>query len=115
MQAFQITIFPSKFRFQDWQRILPVASPEVREYVRGVTDSIFKWMTGRGYDNPDDLTFIRADGTRFFSSIIHEGVCCLTVRDDEDVSGILALGEWNEIEEGYYFSHIDATTKLKGF
>lgn len=34
MQAFQIIIFPSKFRFEDWQRILPVASLEVGDLLQ---------------------------------------------------------------------------------
>ena len=51
--------------------------------------SIFDWVYGQGHKNPEDPIFYRADGSKFFSSVIHEGELELFVKDDEDVSTIL--------------------------
>ncbi len=58
------------------------------------TDSLFKWLCGWGYNNPNDLTFFRADGSIFFSSIVHEGVCTLFPNEYEDITDILNHGHW---------------------
>lgn len=51
-------------------------------------NSIFEWMLGRGFLNPEDPTFYREDGTIFFSSSIHEGIITLRPKGD-DVSHIV--------------------------
>ena len=76
--------------------------PELCELLISMTDSIFKLLLGWGQTNPDDPTFYRADGSVFFSSIIHEGEITLYPRDDEDVSNIVSKPHWIE-KEVYFF------------
>lgn len=57
--------------------------PELCEMILDRTDSVFKWLCGWGYNNPDDPCFYRADGTLIFSSIIHEGECSLVLKETE--------------------------------
>ena len=68
--------------------------PEVREFLLSRADSVFKWTYGWGNKNPDDLVFLRADGSAFFSSVIHEGECTLSPRDNEDVSSVVDDPRW---------------------
>ena len=58
--------------------------PELCDMILSRTDSIFKWLCGWGYNNPDDPCFFREDGSVLFSSIIHEGECRLSLRDGEN-------------------------------
>lgn len=67
---------------------------ELCELMLSISDSIFKWIYGWGYTNPEDPVFYRHDGSVFFSSIIHEGECTLIPRDDEDVNKIISSGNW---------------------
>ena len=46
-------------------------------------------MYGQGHKNPEDPIFYRADGSKFFLSVIHEGELELYVNDSEDISAIL--------------------------
>ncbi|MBE6625537.1 MAG: hypothetical protein E7622_07885 [Ruminococcaceae bacterium] len=59
-----------------------------------ITDSIFKWIDGWGFKNPEDPCFYRDDGSAFFTSVIHEGVVKLTPRENEDVSKIISNPLW---------------------
>lgn len=68
--------------------------PELIDVLCSVSDSIFTYLDGWGYCNPEDPTFYRADGSVFFSSVIHEGECKLTPRDDEDISEIIRNPLW---------------------
>lgn len=72
-------------------------SPVIFEAIRGITDSIFKWIHGWGYTNPEDPAFYRADGSIFFSSVIHEGECTLTPRCGESVESIILRGHWKKV------------------
>ena len=69
-------------------------STNVYQAISGITDSIFKWIDGWGNKNPEDPIFYRADGSIFFSSVIHEGKCSLFPREDEDVSSVLDNPLW---------------------
>ena len=69
---------------------------ETRTLLLSISDSLFSWLDGHGYHNPENPTFYRADGSVFFSSVIHEGECTLHVRDDEDVSEIINNPLWLE-------------------
>ena len=73
-------------------------APSVREGIMNITDSIFKWINGWGYQNPEDPAFYRKDGSIFFSSVIHEGECTLTPRQCENVNDIIAGGHWNYVD-----------------
>ncbi len=69
-------------------------SPELYNFLTSRVESLFQWICGWGYNNPDDPAFYRADGTVFFSSIIHEGECSLFPRREEDVTKILEQKGW---------------------
>ena len=68
--------------------------PESREIISCVAQSIFSWIFGWGYKNPEDPVFYRKDGSSLFSSVIHEGICALSTREDEDVSNIVSQPNW---------------------
>lgn len=68
-------------------------SSELCEVLLNNTNSIFSWINGWGYNNPEDPTFYRKDGSVFFTSTIHEGECTLYVQN-EDVSEIIASNNW---------------------
>lgn len=59
-------------------------------------DSIFQWIDGWGYTNPNDPTFYREDGSVFFSSTIHDGICILVPRIEEDVTKIIQNPQWQK-------------------
>lgn len=70
---------------------------EVCAILLASTKSVFEWICGWGYTNPEDPVFFRSDGSVFFSSIIHDGICMLFPRVEEDVSQILSKGNWTTI------------------
>ncbi len=84
-------------KFQPYVRYYRVC-PELCELLTSMTDSIFKLLFGGGQTNPEDPTFYRADGSVFFSSVIHEGEITLYPREDEDVSNIVSKPHWTEKE-----------------
>ena len=69
-------------------------SNEVKKKIVGVTDSVFKWIYGWGYSNPADPAFLRKDGSVFFQSLIHEGVCSLLPQHGEGVDHIISGKRW---------------------
>ena len=68
--------------------------PKLFTLITKVTDSLFKWIDGKGYSNPEDPIFFREDGSVFFRSVIHEGYCELCVREGEDVLGVVDDNRW---------------------
>lgn len=62
--------------------------------LREMSNSVFSWISNSEHSKPDDPAFYRSDGSVFFFSIIHEGSCYLMPRNDEDISSILAIGNW---------------------
>lgn len=72
----------------------------VKREILAVTDSIFKWICGWGYNNPADPAFYREDGSVFFCSLIHEGVCTLSPREGEDVEQVIGGKMWIPVIEG---------------
>lgn len=60
-------------------------------------NSIFEWLHGWGYNNPEDPVFYRNDGSVFFSSIIHEGEITLSPLDAEDTSNITNSVSWKKV------------------
>lgn len=67
---------------------------EVQEILLNITDSIFKWICGWGYANPEDPAFFRSDGTVFFSSLIHEGECTLSPNENENIKIVISNNNW---------------------
>lgn len=74
-------------------------SEPVKEYLRHKVDSMFEWICGWGFLNPEDPAFFREDGSIFFYSTIHEGVCTLIPGKTEYVSNII-------INEGWLLSEV---------
>ena len=68
--------------------------PQVREILADGVGGIFEWIDGWGFTNPNDPAFYREDGSVFFASVIHNGVCTLTPRPGEDVSQIIKDPLW---------------------
>lgn len=68
--------------------------PELCDAMIGIADGIFEWLCGWGFRNPDDPTFYRSDGTVFFVSEIHSGVCAIMPREDECLEDILQVAPW---------------------
>lgn len=68
--------------------------PEIIAILPTIADSIFKWLCGWGYTNPEDPVFYRSDGSMFFWSCVHDGICMLAPRENEDVSALLADPLW---------------------
>ena len=59
-------------------------TPETKKWIEGVTDNIFSWMNRWEYKNPEDPVFYREDGSIMFFSVIHEGICELRLKEDEE-------------------------------
>ena len=69
-------------------------SPQSRSCILEITDSLFKWLDGWGQHHPEDPVFYRADGSVFFSSVIHDGFATLHPRENEDVSTVIQNPLW---------------------
>jgi len=69
-------------------------SDEVKKFVQKCADSMFQWTFAWGNHLPDDPCFFREDGSVFFSSLIHEGECTLTPRENENISEIIEDERW---------------------
>lgn len=70
-------------------------TPPVRSAIAQVTSTLFSWLDGQGFRNPEDPLFLRTDGSVFLSTVIHEGVCTLHAREEEDVSALLGAARWS--------------------
>ena len=60
--------------------------PELCRSIAQHTDSLFSWICGWEFDNPDDPAFFREDGSVFFTSTIHEGECVLYLKANETLA-----------------------------
>ena len=69
--------------------------PDLNQILLKTTDSLFNWIYGWGFENPEDPVFYRKDGSVFFSSLIHEGECSLFPQKGEDISSIISTGLWS--------------------
>ena len=69
--------------------------PELCDVLLKAAGGIFEWIDGWGFHNPEDPIFYRSDGTVFFTSVIHDGVCAIMPRDDEDVEQLLGAVAWH--------------------
>lgn len=61
-------------------------------------NGLFAYTDKKGYSNPNDTTFYRNDGSVFFTCIVHEGIGILLPREDEDISNVVEVGNWNKAE-----------------
>lgn len=84
---------------QPTQYRLYFANTDVYNLFLKKTTSILEyrcWSVNMPYE---DVSFIRKDGSIFFSSIFHEGECSIYPCNDEDVSDILKQGHWLPINK----------------
>ena len=84
-------------------------SKEVCDILIKHTDRIFSWIGNSEYNNPEDPTFYRADGTLFFYSVIHEGVCVISPNSDENIDYIISDPLWipkSKLKDGYWDSYL---------
>lgn len=70
------------------------ACPALCDILISIADGIFEWLHGWGFKNPDDPIFYRSDGSVFFGSEIHEGVCVFNPKYGENVDDLLACVDW---------------------
>ena len=73
--------------------------PELCEILLNATEGIFEWLNGWGFQNPDDPTFYREDGSVFFASEIHNGLCVLIPNNGENVEELLRAATWEIADE----------------
>lgn len=72
-------------------------TPQMKRMLQAYTTSLFQWTYAWGHNNPDDLSFYRADGSVFFSSLVHEGECTLYLKENEDMRDVISQGAWTLI------------------
>ena len=72
--------------------------PELLDLMLKSSDSIFEWINGWDNKNPEDPLFLRADGTIFFYSSIHNGELTLLPRQNEDVGSITKNPLWKVVD-----------------
>ena len=85
--------------------------PELCQLLQISALSIFDWI---GHTYPEDITFYRSDGSIFFTSITHEGLLFLVPRENEDVSDILAMGNWVETKNHWLSQVLSSLNVIKG-
>lgn len=71
-----------------------ILTPQMKRMLQDYTTSLFQWTYAWGYNNPDDISFYRSDGSVFFSSLIHEGECTLFLNEKEDLREVISQGAW---------------------
>lgn len=66
-----------------------------RNYMYNITDNLFDLVNRNELKNkPEDPIFYRKDGSVFFWSMIHEGICILSNRENEDVMDVVSKHGW---------------------
>ena len=56
--------------------------------------NLFDWLDTTTIRSPEDLIFYREDGSVFFWSETHEGICALFERNQEDVAMLVSQRGW---------------------
>ncbi len=80
--------------------------PRLCEILICSAKSIFEWYQIIGeYNNPENPTFYRPDGSVFLESNIHEGELILYVNEDEDVSEVVSLPGWSAVSRRYFLRY----------
>ncbi len=68
-------------------------------FLSKITNSLFSLSNlDNENDLPEDLTFYRANGTAFFWSMTHEGICVLSNCENEDVSMVVTKQGWKSYD-----------------
>lgn len=69
---------------------------ELCNLLKSSANSIFDWVYGQGHNKPEDPIFYREDGSKFFSSVIHECECTLCIAEGENADIVICNGNWVE-------------------
>lgn len=77
-------------------------SNQMKEILLSHVNGLFDWIRQDGRDNPEDLTFYREDGSVFFWSETHEGICVLCDHEPENVSLVVSKKGWNVRKESEF-------------
>lgn len=64
------------------------------ELLLEMSSDLYGWYWQSEHTCPEDITFYREDGSVFFTSTTHDGICELTPREDEDVKNIVSKEHW---------------------
>lgn len=75
---------------------------ETKEYMLNITDNFFDLVNWVGDNMPEDPIFYREDGTAFFWSMTHEGICVLSNRSNEEVMSVVSYHNWKEWDPKKY-------------
>ena len=68
---------------------------EIKEILLQSATSMYQWLVGWGFCNPEDPAFYRKDGSVFLETIIHEGeITILHKEEDGDISHIVSCPHW---------------------
>jgi len=73
-----------------------VADTELCDWMCATAESIFEWIRGWAYNNPEDPIFYREDGSVFLKSCIHEGELTLLPRKEEDITVVISAAPWKK-------------------
>ena len=88
-------IYPEQLRALHFYRICP----ELYTILTDNIHSIWEWIDGWDFKNPENPHFYRADGTCFFMCNTHDGECFFYAREDEDVSVVVNKEHWYREDE----------------
>ena len=81
---------------QDMRRFY-VACAQVQKIISSYNLLDYDEMLRENY--PEDLVFVRADGSIFFECIVHEGEYHFYPRDEENIADVLKFGHWMPMDE----------------
>ena len=73
-----------------------ILTPESQKIILTLANSIFSWIDGWGFHNVEDPVFYRNDKSIFLRANVHNGICTLFPRENEDVSMILKNPHWKK-------------------
>lgn len=74
-------------------------SDDAERFLTTYVNELFEWIEFEGYNNPEDIAFYREDGSIFFWSETHEGICAIIERDNEDVFNVIAKRGWTHYDK----------------
>ncbi len=79
--------------------------PELCDTLINNFGGIFEWIYNYKFHNPEDPVFYRSDGSIFFKSIIHDGICAIYPRETEDTEDLMNNVPWLTDEDELYPHH----------
>jgi len=71
---------------------------ELCELLIQLVGGIFEWIDGWGFQNPSDPVFYRENGSAFFTSTIHDGICELMPQTGENIASVIENPLWIKVD-----------------